>query len=329
MATSKLVVLSRRMDPESWDAFIAEKPARWPVELVVTLVNPGDGEEKVAEQIQDAQYLVALGAGTVSSKVLETAKQLKLIQAHGQGTDRFPVKWALERGILVANTGGTNAIAVAEHTLLLILACLRRFTLSSQSIREGTFRGGISRESVHQLYDKAVGIVGFGNIGRRVAKLCFGFGANIVYSARSFVPYALRADFKARPVSLDELLCTSDIVTLHVPLLESTRGMIGWQEFCKMKPSAFIINTSRGAILGQDALIRALDEKRIAGAGLDVWDPEPPDPKNPLLQMPNVVATPHYAGSSSENSKPAYEAIWRNALLVSEGKEPLNRIREF
>ena len=96
-----------------------------------------------------------------------------------------------------------------------------------------------------------------------------------------------------------------------------------------MKPSAYIINTSRGTVIDQDALIRALNEKRIAGAGLDVWVPEPPDPKNPLLQMPNIVATPHYAGDTAERGKPTYETIWRNVLLVSEGKEPLNRIREF
>ena len=105
--------------------------------------------------------------------------------------------------------------------------------------------------------------------------------------------------------------------------------MIGWHELCKMKPSAYIINTSRGVVIDERALIRALKEKKIAGAGMDVWDSEPPDPKNPLLQMPNVVASPHMAGLVRETRKPASESIWRNILLVSEGKEPLNRIREF
>ncbi|MFC1952352.1 2-hydroxyacid dehydrogenase [Chloroflexota bacterium] len=251
------------------------------------------------------------------------------MQTWGQGTNHLPLKWALEKGIPIANAGGANAISVAEHTVLLMLACLRRLLPMNQSIREGKFMGNIDRRNSHELHDKTVGIVGFGNIGRRVAKLCYGFGANIIYFERMFVPYALRADLKARPVDLDELLSTSDVVTLHIPLLESNRGMIDWAQLNKMKPSAYIINTSRGAIIDQDDLIRALNEKKIAGAGLDVWEPEPPDPKNPLLHMPNVVATPHIAGRSSENMKPRCETIWRNVLLVSKGKEPLNRVREF
>ena len=135
------------------------------------------------------------------------------------------------------------------NTVLLMLACLRRLLLLNQSTREGKFRGDIDRKGSHELYDRTVGIVGFGDIGRRVAKLCYGFGANIIYSKRKPVPYALRADFKARPVSLDELLSTSDVVTLHIPSLESNRGMIGWAQLAKMKPSAYIINTSRGTVI--------------------------------------------------------------------------------
>ncbi|MBM2825151.1 MAG: hydroxyacid dehydrogenase [Dehalococcoidales bacterium] len=325
MATGKLVVLTRGMDTESWNLFMAEKPTGWQV----TVVNPDDGEQKVAKQLEDTQYLVTTSSGPVSSKVLETAKQLKLIQTSGQDVGHLPVKWALEKGVPVANAGGANAIAVAEHTVCLMLACLWRFILLNQSIREGKFRGNIDRKGSHELYGRTVGIVGFGNIGRRVAKLCYSFGANIIYFERLFVPHAVRADFMACPVSLDELLSTSDIVTLHVPSFESNRGMIGWEELCTMKPSAYIINTSRGIVIDQDALIRALNEERIAGAGLDVWAPEPPDPKNPLLQMPNVVATPHAAALSWESRKPTFETIWRNVLLVSEGKEPMNRIREF
>jgi phosphoglycerate dehydrogenase-like enzyme len=158
--------------------------------------------------------------------------------------------------------------------------------------------------------------------------LCYSFGTNIIFSERFFVPHAIKADFKGNQVSLDELLSSSDIVTIHLPAFQSNVGMIGWEQLTKMKPSAYIINTSRGTIIDETALIRALNEKKIAGAGLDVWDPEPPDPENPLLQMTNVVATPHYAGGGAENRKWGYEAVWRNILLVSEGKEPLNMVRE-
>jgi phosphoglycerate dehydrogenase-like enzyme len=324
MAVGKVVVLTRGIDPDLWDMFMAEKPAGWQVKVV----NPDDGDEKVVKELEDAEYLLPIGA-LISPKVLETAKQLKLIQSVGRGTDRLPVNWALQKGVAVANAGDFNAIAVAEHTVLLILACLRRFILFNQCARDGKYQPSTGMKGLSQLYDKTVGVVGLGSIGRRVAELCYGFGASIIYFEKLYIPYPLRAKFKARPVSLDELLSTSDIVTLHIPALESNRGMIGWAQLIKMKPSAYLINTSRGTLIDEVALLRALNEKMIAGAGLDVWNPEPPDPNNPLLQMPNVVASPHYAGYATENQRWAYEAIWRNILLVSEGKEPLDRIREF
>jgi glyoxylate/hydroxypyruvate/2-ketogluconate reductase len=324
MTPGKVVALMRNTEPARWDAVRSEKPAGWEV----ALVDSDDDEQKIAKELEDAQYLLALG-GRVSTKVLETAKQLKLIQTWGMGTDHVPVKWCMENGIFVANAGGANSIAVAEYAVLLMLTCLKRFVLFNRSIREGRYQGTTDQAGSHELYDKTVGIIGFGNIGRRVAKLCYGFGANIVFFERFFVPYALRADLKARSVGLDELLSTSDIVTLHVPSFAANRKMIGWEELNKMKSSAHIINTSRGDIIDEDGLVRALNEKKIAGAGLDVFDPEPPDVKNPLLKMDNVVVSPHMAGLSEENMKPRCETIWRNVLLVSGGDKPLNIVSEF
>lgn len=324
MPTGKVVAMLRKTDRGRLDALMLDKPLGWEV----TPVHPEEGERKVAEELEEAQYLLAFG-GRVPVKVLETAKRLKLIQTWGMGTDHLPVRWCVENGITVANAGGANSIAVAEHTVLLMLTCLRKFILFNQSVREGRFQGATEQTGCRELYGKTVGVIGFGNIGRRVAALCFGFGADIIYYERFFVPYALRADLKARPVTLDELLTTSDIVTLHVPSYSDNRKMISSEQLNKMKPSAYLINASRGDIVDEEALIRALDEKKIAGAGLDVFDPEPPDPKNPLLAMPNVVASPHIAGLSDENMKPRCETIWRNVLLVSEGKKPLNVVSEF
>ncbi len=324
MAIGKVVALTRRMDDDIREMFMGEKPAGWEA----TLMNMDDSEQKVASELVDAQYVLTLGSGPVPQKLLETAKQLKLIQTGGQDVGHLPVAWALEKGIPLCNGGGANAIAVSEYTVFLMLACLRRFRLHYESIRDGHWREGIPRRGSHEFYDRTVGIVGFGNIGRRVAKLCYAFGANIIYFERFFVPYALRADSKARPVSFDELVSTSDIVSLHVPSLQANRGMMNWEVFNKMKPSACIVNTSRGANIDEKALIRALNEKVIAGAGIDVWDPEPPDPKNPLLQMPTVIASPHIAGTAEEVSQPSFNTVWTNVVLVSEGKEPRNRIRE-
>jgi phosphoglycerate dehydrogenase-like enzyme len=324
MANGKVVALLRKGDRARWDALTAEKPSGWDV----TLVNPEDGEQRIVDELKDARYLLALG-GPVSSKVLETAKELKLIQTWGMGTDHLPVEWCLRQGMFVANAGGANSIAVAEYTVLLMLACLRKFVPFNQSIRSGEFQGSTEKSGSHELYDKTVGIIGFGNIGRRVAKLCYGFGANIIYFERYFVPFALRADLKARSVSLEQLLAESDIVTLHVPAYSGNRHLIGAKELNAMKRSAYLINTSRGDVIDEEALIRTLNERKITGAGLDVFDPEPPDPKNPLLTMPNVVVTPHMAGLTEENMKPRCETIWTNVLLVSEGKEPLNIVDEF
>jgi phosphoglycerate dehydrogenase-like enzyme len=124
-------------------------------------------------------------------------------------------------------------------------------------------------------------------------------------------------------------LSTADIVSLHVTALAQNKAMIGWEQLCKMKPSAYLINTARAAVVDEAALIRALTENKIAGASLDVWITEPPDPKNPLLNMPNVLATPHMSATANEVWEPTVEAVWRNMVLASEGKEPLNRVREF
>ncbi len=325
MATGKLVIYTHPFEPELWDIFLAAKPKDW---KDFTLVSPDDGEQKMLKEMEDADYLLPIMAWPVTPKMIGVAKHLKLIQTPWQGTETLPVKEALEKGIYVANGGGANAISVAEYTTLLILACLKRLLQFNQSIREGKWRGTMDRKGSHELYDRTVGIVGFGNIGRRVAKLCYAYGANIIFYEKMFVPYALRADSKAKPVTLDELLAKADIVTVHVPSLTSTKKMIGWNEFNKMKPSAYIVNTSRGANIDEAALIRALKEGKIAGAGIDVFEQEPTDPKNPLLNMPNVVATPHSAGNTWENWVPTFETVWGNVERVSKGQEPINRIRE-
>jgi phosphoglycerate dehydrogenase-like enzyme len=327
MAPGKVVILSRGWQGsgssimrEQFDPLI---PEGWTVTFLDTSVD----EAKTIAELVDAEYLVTIGARQISEKLVENAKKLKLFQHGGQDVGHFPLKWAAAKGIPVANAGGENAIAVSEFTMLLILSCLRHVEQLSKSIREGQWRGTIDREGQNQLYDKTVGIIGFGNIGRRVARLTYSFGANIVFFEKMVVPTAVRADTKAKPVTFNELLKMSDIVTLHVPSDPGSPPIIGWEQLSLMKPSAYLINTSRGPNLDEAALVRALNEKKIAGAALDVWGKEPPHPDNPLLKMPNVVTTPHMAGSVQEMVIPAYEAVWRNILLVSEGKEPLNRAR--
>ncbi|MBI4296250.1 MAG: lactate dehydrogenase [Chloroflexi bacterium] len=319
MAKGKVVFLARTQSDER-DVFLAAAPA----ELRVVIPTPNASQEEVNQEVQDADFLVVYRHNFALDEAIRKAKRLKLIQAMGQGTDRIPVRLALERGIPVANSGGANAVAVAEHTVLLMLASLRNLMFSVDALHRGKAGADMNSKDFHQLYAKTVGIVGFGNIGQLVAKLVCAFGANVIFSRRSDILQSTMVDLKARRVSLEELLLSADVVTLHVPLTESTRGMIGWEQLAMMKPSAILINTSRGRVVDETALIRALMDKKIAGAGLDVFQQEPPRLDNPLLTMPNVIATPHIAGVAWENWELRVKNIWDNLLRVWQGKPPQN-----
>lgn len=326
MGPGKVVILTRgEYKQKMVEQFNAVIPDGWRTIFIDKNVE----ESKVIAELTDAEYIVTLGARKIPIKYVENSKRLKLFQHGGQDVGHFPLKWAFDKGIAVANAGGQNAIAVSEFTMLLILACIRHIEQCSKNIKEGKWRENLDRDSQMQLYDKNVGIIGFGNIGRRVGKLCYSFGANITYHEKLVVPQAIRADMKAKPVSLKELLNNSDIVSLHIPSVPGSQPIIGWEQFCMMQPTAYLINTSRGSNIDESALIRALNEKKIAGAALDVWSNEPPSLDNPLFKMSNVITTPHMAGSVWENIIPAFEAVWRNILLVSEGKQPFNRVSSF
>ena len=321
------VVFIAFVEPDFRDTFLAECPSN--LEVVMALANPKASEKQIAEafgseQLRDADFLVLFGRWRVPDEAVLRAKHLKLIQTLGQGTDHIPVRLASELGIPVANSGGSNAISVAEHTVLLMLASLRNLLPSVETLRRGKFTTDVDRRSYHQLYEKTVGIVGLGTIGRLVAKRVHAFGGKVIFFDKTVIPQSMITDCQACPASLEELLSTADIVTLHVPLLEGTHKMIRWEQLTMMKPSAVLINTSRGGAIDEAALIRALHEKIIAGAGIDVFEPEPPGRENPLLRMDNVVATPHIAGVALENWMFRVRTCWGNLQRVWEGKEPQN-----
>ncbi len=280
-------------------------------------------EDNIVEQLRDADFLLLLRAG-VPERALREAKRLKLIQTFSQGYDRVPLDITSELGISVSNVGGGNAIAVAEHTVLLMLAVLRRIIPSVIALKEGKTAVDVDRRLYHQLRDKQVGIIGLGDIGRRVAKIVHGFDANVIFHDAVRIPEAVVKEIKACQVSLDELLSTADIVSLHVPLMESTKKLISSEQLNIMKPSAILVNTSRGEVVDEEALIQALRENKIAGAGLDVLNKEPPARNNPLLFMENVVATPHVGGYAWENFVTRFETVWGNVVGVWQGKPPIN-----
>ncbi len=316
------VVFKGILEPLLREIFIEQAPPNARVEFI----EPGATVEEETTQIRDADILVIhKSAGVLSlSQLIEKSEKLRLIQTFSQGVGHIPVRFAAEKGIRVCNAGGITAVGVAEHTVLLMLATLKRLQISVKIARQGKPATELSTKYIRRLHDKTVGIIGLGNIGRWVAGVVHGFGARVIFYDVADIPESVVVKLQANRVSLDELLSSADIVTLHVPLLESTRGLIGWKQLTMMKPSAILVNTCRGTVVDESALIRALNEEKIAGAGLDVLTDEPASPDNPLLHMDNVVVTPHIAAEVWEDYLLLIKLTWENVSLLAEGKEPRN-----
>ncbi len=305
------------------ELFAAGAPEGW---HVVTL-GSGTSDEECLAEARDADFLVLSQTGHPKLPFPEQivyGPKLKLLQPLGQGMDYMPVRAALKRGIRICNCGGGNSVPVTEHAILLILAVMRGLPQRVQEIREGKWSTQLKRTSLHTLHGKTVGFVGFGNIGQKIAARVRAFGTDIIFIKRGAAPQAVVADLHARRVALEELLSTADVVIVCVPLTEGTERMIGWKQLTMMKPSAYLINISRGGVVDERALIRALREKKIGGAGIDVFDREPTDPDNPLLHMDNVVATAHMSAAAAEYWLPRIKNLWDNILRVHEGRKPEN-----
>ncbi|MCZ6866948.1 MAG: 2-hydroxyacid dehydrogenase [Chloroflexi bacterium] len=301
--------------------------------LVVSFAPPGfqvqtrssaSPDDEKMDLVRDADFLLLFPA-SIADRVLEEARRLKLIQLMSAGYDGMNLSLTRKLGIPVANNGGANSVAVAEQTILLILALYRRLNRYLAAVREGQWpRTGNVSPDTHELEGKTVGIVGFGNIGRQVARRLRAFDALIQYYDPFVSP--TEPDVKAldaRPVSLEELLKTSDVVTIHTPLSRDTAHLIGAKELAMMKPAAVLINTSRGGIVDQVALSKALIDGTISGAGLDVLEPEPPDPADLILSLDNAIITPHMAGPTYESYAKRARNSFANIQRVWEGKKPL------
>lgn len=287
-------------------------------------VNSDLPEEQIIEQCKDAIAILPNGARKLTPEMAEKMPKLKLIQTFSAGTDYLDKTGLAERGVDVANNGGANAVAVAEHAIALMFSVYRKLDVQIDSTKQGTWMAGVEgdRLDFHTLVGKRVGIVGLGRIGSRVAKRLAGWECEIVY----YDVFEHDDDYLkaagAKQVSLDELLSTSDIVSLHVPLERTTRHMISDREFDLMKPTAVLINTCRGPVVDEAALIRALEAKKIYGAGLDVTEIEPIEADNPLPNMQNVIVTPHLATRAIESEYNAAENAVTNAARLARGERP-------
>ncbi len=227
--------------------------------------------------------------GPVTRAVMDAAPGLRIIARHGVGVDDVDVAEAARRGIIVTRTPGANSEAVAEHTLALLLALAKDLPALSAGVADGGWRGAATR--VRDVAGMRLGLVGCGGIGRVVAWLAGAFGMTVA----AFDPGADTPGVTRAP-TLDALLRASDALSLHLPLTPGTRHIIGAAELAALPPGAFVINTARGGLIDEDALLDALDRGHVAGAGLDVFENEPPPAGHPLRRHPRVIATPHVAG---------------------------------
>jgi phosphoglycerate dehydrogenase-like enzyme len=288
---------------------------------VASMAYKASVQEK-KERIREAEFLV-LHPAEISGALLREARELRLIQLLTAGYDQIDLGVAAELGIPVATNGGANAYAVAEHCLALLLALYKRLPQCDQSVRQGQWRKPISGFNTFEVAGKTVGLIGAGNIGQKVARRFHAFEASIIYNDARPSP-SIEKDLGARRVSLEELLREADIVTIHVPLLRETRGLIDRRALAMMKPNAVLLNTSRGPVVDEAALVAALVERRIAGAGLDVFGQEPVSPDNPLLRLDNVLLSPHSAGHSYEGWFRRAAFAWENMGRVAAGQPPLS-----
>jgi glyoxylate reductase/D-3-phosphoglycerate dehydrogenase len=287
-------------------------------------VDPTLSPGELIEALEDADVAVPWLA-SVPLEIAEQLPKLKLIQLLTAGYDRADVVGLRKLGISVANNGGANAISVSEHTMSLILSVYRRMMEAWANTVGGNWRNGVDQLPVRtEISGKTIGIVGFGNIGRQVARRLSGFDCEVLYYDPVEMMPGRDRELGTQAVELDHLLRVSDIVTVHVPLNSSTRGMFGSREFGLMKKSAVFINTCRGPVHNEAELIVALQNGEIAGSGLDVLEQEPTDPDNPLLKMPNVVITPHWAGGTGEGNERSVVFALSNLERLADGRKLLS-----
>jgi phosphoglycerate dehydrogenase-like enzyme len=281
------------------------------------------GPDERARLLASADFLMGSWV-TTAVKLTEddfrAAPGLKLLQLMSAGYEHVPLDVAARFGVPVAHFGDAMASVVAEHTVLLMLAVYRRLLQLDQAVRSGAWRR--DEPVLHELRGKRVGLIGLGFIGREVALRLRAFSCSVSYFTRQRLPAADEAALQVRYLGLADLLRSSDLVSLHVPLAPSTRGLLGARELATMRPGTVLINTSRGAVVDQAALVAALQSGALAGAGLDVLDPEPPASSDPLLALPNVVLTPHNGGQSEEVWPRIVQTCFANIERVARGEPP-------
>ena len=318
------VVFLHGLPPEIVEVVVSHNPDGF----ATTLLDGSEPEERQVEAVADADFLLVYRA-SLGDRVLRAAGNVRLVQLMAAGYDSMNLELMRELEVPCANNGGANSWAVSDHAVMLMLAVYNRLVLSDAATREGRWDAPIDGGNTFEMANKLVGILGMGNIGRQVARRVQGFDARVQYHDKYRLPEEQERELGVAYVSPDELFRTSDIVSCHTPLTGETRHVVDADRLASMKPTAVLINTSRGPVVDEAALIDALRRGAIAGAGLDVFEQEPVSPDNPLLEMENVVVTPHVAGTTWDTWFRRAEFAYENMRRVWDGEAPLAIAREY
>ncbi len=286
-------------------------------------------KEVIIERVKDCDALVSLLTDPIDAEVFEAAPKLRIVAQYAVGYDNIDVKEATKRGIYVTNTPGVLTETTADFAFALLMAAARRVVEADRYVREGKWKVAWHPMMMlgYDVHGRTLGIVGMGRIGAAVARRAKGFGMRILYYdmiRREDLEKELGVEY----VPLEKLLEESDFVSLHVPLTEETYHMIGEEQLRRMKRTAILVNTSRGKVVDQKALYKALKEGLIAGAGLDVFEQEPIPPDDPLLKLENVVLAPHAASASHETRSRMAEIVAENLIAFKRGEVPPNLVNQ-
>lgn len=284
--------------------------------LVFSPYNRPLQPDELRPLVRDAVGVI-LGVDAFTREVFEQAPHLKVISRFGVGVDNVDIRAATEHRVVVTITPGANSVAVAELTMLFILALSRHLLTHDRWVRSGEWK----RTTGAELMGATLGIIGLGRIGQEVAARARAFGMRVVFTDPAPPPDHVVHRLEAVPLPLDDLLVTSDVVSLHLPLTPGTRHLIGARELALMKPTALLINTARGGLVDERALYEALKAGRLAGAAFDVFEEEPPG-ASPLLELENFIATPHVGSATVQTARRMGMMAAQNVLAVLEGRRP-------
>lgn len=269
-------------------------------------VKTGMTPEELKSLIKDFEVIVIRSATKVRKEIIDAAPKLKLIVRAGVGLDNVDVEHARQRDIIVRNTPGATSVSVAEHTIGLMLTLARHLPQACQSLKDGVWEkkkfGGT------ELFEKTLGLIGFGRIGQEVASRAIAFGMTVIAYDPILDPKVIE-EHGAKPVDLEKLFTKSDYISLHVPLTKDTKHIINSKSLAKMKKGVRIVNCARGGTIDETALATAIKEGQVAGAALDVFEKEPPEKDNPLIALEQFVGAPHLGASTAEGQARAGDEV--------------------